>query len=74
MIIAKVAVYEFKIIFKIDSSKSVVCYVDVSFVGDWNQGWSEEKNCHSQEQDSLLWTMSHNLALSIIVRNILEYN
>ena len=29
-------------IFKIDPTKSVVCSIDVSFAGDWNQSWSEE--------------------------------
>ena len=29
-------------IFKIDPTKSVVCFVDASFAGDWNQSWSEE--------------------------------
>ena len=30
------------LMFKIDSSQSVMCYVDASFAGDWNQSWSEE--------------------------------
>ena len=30
------------IIFNFDSTKSVECYVDASFAGDWNQIWSEE--------------------------------
>jgi len=30
------------LMFKIGSTKSVVCYVDASFAGDWNQSWSEE--------------------------------
>ena len=30
------------LIFKIDPTKSVECYVDTSFVGDWNRSWSGE--------------------------------
>ena len=30
------------LIFKIDPTKCVVCFVDASFAGDWNQSWSEE--------------------------------
>ena len=30
------------LIFKIDQTKSVVCFIDASFAEDWNQNWSEE--------------------------------
>ena len=39
------------LIFKIDPIKSVVCFVDASFAGDWNQSWSENPPRYFPEKD-----------------------